>query len=224
MGSTGAAGAAGTLRREGHAAGFRTAIRQGLTVVVNGTAQRRPPAHRRPARRDRHRHRRGPARRDGERLDGHRHRPEEGRRPAAERPQLHAARHPDPRRRRASGRASAGQAGDATPGGFGNTTGGFNVNGMRNQSNNFLHGRRQQQRHLQHRVRPAPAPRRDPGVQDPHALLQRRVRPQRRARSSTSSPQPGTNQLHGAAWEFNRDDSLQARNFFAPGDPGQARS
>src|SRR3989337_1384796 len=31
-----------------------------------------------------------------------------------------------------------GQAGDATPGGFGNATGGFNVNGMRNQSNNFL--------------------------------------------------------------------------------------
>ncbi len=26
----------------------------------------------------------------------------------------------------------------------------------------------------------------------------------------------GTNDLHGAAWEFNRDDALQARNFFAP--------
>ena len=34
--------------------------------------------------------------------------------------------------------ALGGQAGDATPGGFGNATGGFNVNGMRNQSNNFL--------------------------------------------------------------------------------------
>ena len=40
--------------------------------------------------------------------------------------------------------------------------------------------RRQQQRHLQHRVRDAAAARRHPGVQDPHALLQRRVRPQRR--------------------------------------------
>ncbi|HUG53568.1 MAG TPA: carboxypeptidase-like regulatory domain-containing protein, partial [Vicinamibacteria bacterium] len=30
-----------------------------------------------------------------------------------------------------------GQAGDATPGGFGAVTAGFNVNGMRNQSNNF---------------------------------------------------------------------------------------
>ena len=26
----------------------------------------------------------------------------------------------------------------------------------------------------------------------------------------------GSNALHGAAWEFNRDDALQARNFFAP--------
>src|SRR5205814_3044070 len=31
-----------------------------------------------------------------------------------------------------------GQDGNATPGGFGNVTGGFNVNGQRNQSNNFL--------------------------------------------------------------------------------------
>jgi hypothetical protein len=31
-----------------------------------------------------------------------------------------------------------GAAGDATPGGFGATTAGFNVSGMRNQSNNFL--------------------------------------------------------------------------------------
>ena len=31
-----------------------------------------------------------------------------------------------------------GPDGNATPGGFGNVTGGFNVNGMRNQSNNFL--------------------------------------------------------------------------------------
>ena len=34
--------------------------------------------------------------------------------------------------------ALGGQPGDATPGGFGNATGSFNVNGMRNQSNNFL--------------------------------------------------------------------------------------
>ena len=26
----------------------------------------------------------------------------------------------------------------------------------------------------------------------------------------------GSNAVHGAAWEFNRDDALQARNFFAP--------
>src|SRR6266516_6541156 len=34
--------------------------------------------------------------------------------------------------------ALGGQNGDATPGGFGNVTGGFNVKGQRNQSKNFL--------------------------------------------------------------------------------------
>ena len=36
--------------------------------------------------------------------------------------------------------------------------------------------------------------------------------------------QSGSNALHGAAWEFNRDDALQARNFFAPPTPGRSRS
>ena len=73
-----------------------------------------------------------------------------------------------------------GADGNATPGGFGNVTGGFNVNGMRNQSNNFLLDGVAEQRLLQHRLRAAPAAGRDRGVQDPHALLRRRVRPQRR--------------------------------------------
>ena len=34
--------------------------------------------------------------------------------------------------------ALGGAAGEATPGGFGAATSGFSVNGMRNQSNNFL--------------------------------------------------------------------------------------
>ena len=29
----------------------------------------------------------------------------------------------------------------------------------------------------------------------------------------------GTNAWHGSAWEFNRDDALQARNFFARSTP-----
>ena len=67
----------------------------------------------------------------------HSHRSEEDRRPAAERPQLHPARHADPGRRRAAGFGRR-RVGDATPGGFGAATAGFNVNGQRNQSNNFL--------------------------------------------------------------------------------------
>ena len=62
----------------------------------------------------------------------------EGRRPSAERPQLHPARHADSRRRRAA--AAPRRRGPATPrlAGSATSTGGFNVNGMRNQSNNFL--------------------------------------------------------------------------------------
>ena len=104
----------------------------------------------------------------------------EGRRPAAQRPQLHAARHADSRASSRRRPALGGQNGDATPGGFGNATGGFNVNGMRNQSNNFLLDGATQQRLVQHRLRAASAAGCDPGVQDPDALLRRRVRPQRR--------------------------------------------
>ena len=43
-----------------------------------------------------------------------------------------------PGRGRAARRRSAAPPGDATPGGFGAATAGFSVNGMRNQSNNFL--------------------------------------------------------------------------------------
>ena len=65
-------------------------------------------------------------------------RAEEDRRPAAERPQLHAARHAaspasSRRRRRSAARpATRRRAASARP------PAGFNVNGMRNQSNNFL--------------------------------------------------------------------------------------
>jgi hypothetical protein len=65
-----------------------------------------------------------------------------------------------------------------TPGGFGASTAGFNVRHA--EPVEQLPARRlQQQRHVQHGLRPPPAPRRDPGVQDPHPLLQRRVRAQR---------------------------------------------
>ena len=154
----------------------------------------------------------------------HRRRREEDRRAAAERPQLHAARArccPAWSRRRPR---LGGASGDATPGGFGAATAGFSVNGHAQPVEQLPARRRQQQRHLQHRLRAAPAARRDPGVQDPDPLLQRRVRPQLRLGRQRRDPQPAATTLHGAAWEFNRDDALQARNFFAPPDAGRSRS
>ena len=160
---------------------------------------------------------RGAAGRDLERHPRHRDRREEGRRPAAERPQLHAARHAHSRGGGPARGALGGATGDATPGGFGNVTGGFNVNGMRNQSNNFLLDGATQQRHLQHRLRAAAAAGRDPGVQDPHPLLHRGVRAQRGV-GGERRDQVRHQRVARRAWEFNRDDALQARNFFAPDD------
>ena len=40
-----------------------------------------------------------------------------------------------------------------------------------------------------------------------------------RVRWSTLLPSPGTNQFHGDVWEFNREGSLAARNFFATPTP-----
>ena len=48
--------------------------------------------------------------------------------------------------------------------------------------------RREQQRHLQHRLRAAAAARCDPGIQDPDALLQRRIRPQLRLGRQRGDP------------------------------------
>ena len=108
-----------------------------------------------------------------------------------------------------------GAAGDATPGGFGDATGRLQRQRHAQPVEQLPARRRQQQRHLQHRLRAAAAAGRDPGVQDPDALLRRRVRPQRRL-GRQRRHHAGSNTLHGAAWEFNRDDALQARNFFAP--------
>ncbi|MGD9903094.1 MAG: TonB-dependent receptor [Vicinamibacterales bacterium] len=109
-----------------------------------------------------------------------------------------------------------GQQGDATPGGFGNTTGGFNVNGMRNQSNNFLMdgATNNDTFNTGFVLRPPPD-----AIEEFKILTHAFGAEYGRNAGSVVNvvTKSGSNTLSGAAWEFNRDDALQARNFFAPG-------
>ncbi len=108
-----------------------------------------------------------------------------------------------------------GQAGDATPGGFGNATGGFNVNGMRNQSNNFLMdgATNNDTFNTGFVLRPPPD-----AIQEFKILTHAFAAEYGRNAGSVVNvvTKSGSNTLSGAAWEFNRDDALQARNYFAP--------
>jgi hypothetical protein len=113
--------------------------------------------------------------------------------------------------------ALGGAAGDATPGGFGAVTSGFSVNGMRNQSNNFLldGATNNDTFNTGFVMRPPPD-----AIQE--FKIQTHSYSAEYGRSAGSVvnvvTKAGTNQLRGSAWEFNRSDALQARNFFAPGD------
>ena len=108
-----------------------------------------------------------------------------------------------------------GQTGDATPGGFGNATGGFNVNGQRNQSNNFLMdgAANNDTFNTGFVLRPPPD-----AIQEFKILTHGYTAEYGRNAGSVVNvvTKSGTNTWSGSAWEFNRDDSLQARNFFAP--------
>jgi outer membrane receptor protein involved in Fe transport len=108
-----------------------------------------------------------------------------------------------------------GQAGDATPGGFGAVTAGFNVNGMRNQSNNFLldGATNNDTFNTGFVLRPPPD-----AIQEFKILTHSYNAEYGRNAGSVVNvvTKSGGNEWHGAAWEFNRDDALQARNFFAP--------
>ena len=110
-----------------------------------------------------------------------------------------------------------GQTGDATPGGFGNATGGFNVNGMRNQSNNFLldGATNNDTFNTGFVLRPPPD-----AIEEFKILTHAFGAEYGRNAGSVVNvvTKSGTNTLSGALWEFNRDDALQARNFFAPPD------
>jgi len=111
-----------------------------------------------------------------------------------------------------------GLNGNATPGGFGDVTGSYNVNGMRNQSNNFqLDGASNNDSFNSGFVlRPPPD-----AIQEFKILTHSYGAEYGRNAGSVVNvvTKSGTNKLHGGAWEFNRDDSLQARNFFAAASP-----
>ncbi len=108
-----------------------------------------------------------------------------------------------------------GQSGDATPGGFGNATGGFNVNGMRNQSNNFLMdgATNNDTFNTGFVLRPPPD-----AIQEFKILTHAFSAEYGRNAGSVVNvvTKSGSNTLTGSLWEFNRDDALNARNYFAP--------
>jgi hypothetical protein len=110
-----------------------------------------------------------------------------------------------------------GQGGDATPGGFGNATGGFNVNGMRNQSNNFLldGATNNDTFNTGFVLRPPPD-----AIEEFKILTHAFGAEYGRNAGSVVNvvTKSGSNIFSGALWEFNRDDSMMARNYFAPDD------
>src|SRR4030095_2886439 len=114
--------------------------------------------------------------------------------------------------------AAFGQEGNATPGGFGNVTGGFNVNGQRNQSNNFLldGATNNDSFNTGFVLRPPPD-----AIQEFKILTHSYDAEYGRNAGSVVNvvTKSGTNSWHGGAWEFNRDDSLQSKNFFATAKP-----
>jgi outer membrane receptor protein involved in Fe transport len=114
--------------------------------------------------------------------------------------------------------ALGGLNGTATVGGFGDATGSFNVNGMRNQSNNFqLDGASNNDSfNSGFVVRPPPD-----AVQEFKIMTHSYGAEYGRNAGSVVNvvTKSGTNAWHGSAWEFNRDDTFQARNFFATFTP-----
>ncbi|HTL45201.1 MAG TPA: carboxypeptidase regulatory-like domain-containing protein [Vicinamibacterales bacterium] len=107
-----------------------------------------------------------------------------------------------------------GQTGDATPGGFGATTAGFNVNGMRNQSNNFvMDGTTNNDTfNTGFVLRPPPDAIQEFKIQT-HSYAAEYGRNAGAVVNVVTKS--GTNAFHGSAWEFNRSDALQAKNYFA---------
>jgi hypothetical protein len=110
-----------------------------------------------------------------------------------------------------------GQAGEAEAGtnGFGAVTAGFSVNGMRNQSNNFLldGATNNDTFNTGFVLRPPPD-----AIQEFKILTHSYSAEYGRNAGSVVNvvTKSGSNAWHGGAWWFNRSDALNSRNFFAP--------
>ncbi len=111
-----------------------------------------------------------------------------------------------------SGLGGANQ-GNATVGGFGDATGSFNVNGMRNQSNNFLlDGASNNDSFNSGFVMRPP-----PDAIEEFKIMTHSYEAQygRNAGSVVNVvTRSGTNDVHGSVWEFNREAALAAKTYF----------
>jgi len=110
-----------------------------------------------------------------------------------------------------------GQSGEAEAGvgGFGAVTSGFSVNGMRNQSNNFLldGATNNDTFNTGFVLRPPPD-----AIQEFKILTHSYSAEYGRNAGSVVNvvTKSGSNEWHGSLWEFNRNDGLNTRDFFAP--------
>jgi outer membrane receptor protein involved in Fe transport len=108
-----------------------------------------------------------------------------------------------------------GQNGDAQAGanGFGAATAGFNVNGQRNQSNNFLldGATNNDTFNTGFVLRPPPD-----AIQEFKILTHSYSAEYGRNSGSVVNvvTKSGSNSWHGGVWEFNRDDKFQEKNYF----------
>lgn len=107
-----------------------------------------------------------------------------------------------------------GANGNASPGGFGDATGSFNVNGMRNQSNNFLMDDVPNNDPFNSGFVMRPPP----DFIDQFKIITHSYEAQYGRNDGSVVnvvTKAGTNKLHGAVWEFNREAALAAKNYFA---------
>ncbi len=106
---------------------------------------------------------------------------------------------------------------DAAINGFGAVTSGFSVNGVRNQSNNFLldGAANNDTFNTGFVLRPPPD-----AIEEFKILTHSYTAEFGKSAGSIVNvvTRSGSNSLRGSVWEFNRDDSFESRNYFSPPD------